>query len=82
MAIHIILGFGLLIFALVIVLAAIKKKIKAWILPAWCGLISILLAAASGALFVDQQKDIYSFFMSVFFITAVVSYVWGIVKTK
>ena len=81
-ALHIILGFTLLFLSIKIVIVATKKKVKNWLLPAWAGFISILLAFINGAAFIDEQKDIYSFLMALFFITTVASYVWGMYKSK
>lgn len=80
-ALHIILGVGLIAVAVAIVIAAGKKTVKSWILPAWFGFTSIVAAFIFGALFVDFQADVYSFLMAFFFITSILSYVWGIYKS-
>lgn len=80
-ALHIILGVGLIAGAIALVVASYKNKLKSWLLPAWAGLISVLAAFIFGALFVDFQNDAYSLLMAVFFITAIFSYVWGIYKS-
>lgn len=80
-ALHIILGLGLLVGSVAILIKTLKSKAKNQLVPAWMGFLSILVAFIAGALFVDFQKDVYSFIMAVFFITAILTYSWAIYKS-
>jgi len=79
-ALHILVGISLLIFSIAILVIAIKKKAKTWIITGTVGLISILIAGFSGAQFVSTQNNVYSYLMSIFFIIAFVSYGWGMLN--
>lgn len=79
---HIVLGFLLLIGALVMVFRAIRRKDKNWIISASVGLFAILVAVGAGAQFIPTQQDVYSFIMAAAFILAVVAYGWGIYKAR
>ena len=80
--IHIILAAMLLVGACVLLIRAIHSQSKPWIVSAGVGLFWILVAIIAGAQFVPTQQDVYSFIMAAAFILAIVSYGWGMYKTK
>lgn len=79
-SLHIIVGVALLIFSIIILVIAIKNKLKNWTVAGTVGLISIFIAGFSGAQFIPTQSSVYSYLMSIFFIIAFVSYGWGILS--
>jgi hypothetical protein len=79
---HMILGFLLLIGSIVLLFRSIRRKDKDWIIAASLGLAAILTAVGAGSEFIPTQQDVYSYIMAVAFIIAVISYGWGIFKTK
>ncbi len=79
---HIILGALLVIGGIVLLIRAIRKKDKQWILASSVGLLSLLIASIAGARFIPTQQDGYSFVMAVTFLLAVFSYGWGLYKAK
>lgn len=78
LASHIITGIALLIGAVVLLIQSIKKRQRKWILVSTIGLVSIIVAGYSGATFIPTQINIYSFIMSLGFIIALLSYVFGV----
>lgn len=80
--IHIIIAFLLLIAAVVLLIRSIRRKDKSWVTGASVGLFWILVAFISGVRFIPTQEDLYSFFMSVAFILAFLSYGWVLYRTK
>ncbi len=80
--IHIILGFGLLIGSTVLLVRAIRRKDKSWIIVGSVGLFAILAAIITGSQFIPTQQAIYSYIMAIAFILAVMSYGWGIFIEK
>jgi multisubunit Na+/H+ antiporter MnhC subunit len=79
---HIVVGMALLLGMIVLWVRAMKLRDKAWKIAGGLGTGSVVLAIVSGSEFISNQKDGYSFAMSLFFITAVASLGWGIYKTK
>jgi len=79
---HMILGFLLLIGALVLLFRAVRRKEKNWIIAGSLGLFAILAAVGAGSEFIPTQQDIYSYIMAIAFILAVGAYGWGIYKAK
>jgi len=79
---HMILGFLLLIGAIVLLFRAIRRKEKNWIIAASIGLAAILSAIGAGSEFIPTQQDVYSYIMAATFIIAVLAYGWGIYKAK
>ena len=79
---HIILGLLLLVGSIVMYVRAIRAKDRNWNIAAGVGFGSILLAIISGSQFISLQKDYYSLLMSLFFVTAIGAYGWGIYKSK
>lgn len=82
LAAHIILGILLIIGSIVLVIRAMRQKNKSWIIASIIGVLSILVAGVSGAIFIPSQAAIYSFIMSISFIAAFISYGWGIYVSK
>lgn len=79
---HIVIGLLMVIGAIVLLVRAIIRKDKKWIIAASVGLFGILVAAFAGERFVSTQQAIYSYSMAVAFIIAFVAYGWGIYKAK
>jgi hypothetical protein len=77
LASHIVVGISLLVVAVVLVIRAIVKKNKNWIIASTIGLVSIFVAGYAGASFVTNQSAVYSFAMSFGFIAALLSYISG-----
>ena len=77
-AAHIIIGSVLLIGSIVFVIRAVRQKNKFWIMASVIGCFGILIAGMSGAMFIPTQNDSYSYLMSIFFLVAFLSYVFGI----
>jgi hypothetical protein len=78
---HIILGTLLFLGAVSFAVRAYKAKGAVWIRSTLVGLIAIFGAWISGEEFVSSQQDVYSVSMSVSFILAMLSYVWGIYRS-
>src|SRR5476651_290256 len=70
LAAHIILAILLLIGAIVLCVRAIVYRHKTWIRASIVGLLAILAAWASGAVFVPSQAGAYSYAMSLAFLIA------------
>ena len=79
---HIILGALLVIGGIVVLIRAIRKKDKQWIIATSVGLFSMLVAGIAGARFIPTQQEVYSYIMAVAFILALLAYGWGIYKAK
>lgn len=79
LALHILIGFALLIGSIVLVVRAFMKKDKRWIVASIIGAIAIFVAGFAGASFIPSQKDWYSYIMAISFIVALLSYFWGII---
>lgn len=82
LALHIILGIGLLIGSVALLLRSLRQKNKIWIKASLAGMISILISGVAGSEFVSSQADIYSFIMAAGFIAAILSYGWGAYKSN
>jgi len=82
LGLHILVGLGLLIGSTSLLYRAIKTKNSSWRNLAAVGLISLVTAFVSGALFISTQNDQLSFLMAVGFIVAVITYAWGIYSVK
>jgi hypothetical protein len=79
---HMVLGFLLLIGAIVMLFRAVRRKDRYWIISASVGLFAILVATGTGSQFIPTQQDVYSYIMAIAFIVAVFAYGWGIYKAK
>lgn len=79
---HIILGTLLILGAAVLHFKSHKSKNRVWTIASGAGFLSILGAWLAGEEFVSNQNDSFSLLMSLFFITGIFSYVWGIYHTK
>ncbi len=80
--IHIFLAFMLLAGSIVLLIRAIRRKDKNWVIAGSVGFFWILIAIIAGAQFVPTQQDVYSYIMASAFILAFVSYGWGMYKAK
>ncbi len=77
-AIHIILGFLLLIGTIALLVRAIREKSTSWITVSIIALVGIIGAITGGSLFIPSQTAIYSFVMAAGFIVALLAYFWGL----
>ena len=77
---HIVLAALLVIGGIVLLIRAIRKKDKQWIIAGSVGLFGLLAGGIAGARFIPTQQDGYSFIMAVAFIVSFVAYGWGIYK--
>lgn len=80
LAVHIILGIGLVIGSIALLIRAIRFKNTAWIRVAWIGVAGIFLAALGGSLFVPKQTAAYSLLMAASFLLAFAAYGWGVLR--
>lgn len=80
LALHIIVGIALLVGAIVLLVWAMQKHDKQWIVSSAVAFLSILVAGAAGSQFVSKQSDMYSFLMGATFLAAILSYFWGLYK--
>ena len=74
---HIVLGFGLLAGSVAFLVTVLRQKVRKLKPAAVAGVVCILGAVASGALFVDMQNGLYSFCMAVFFLGAFAAYAFA-----
>src|SRR6266576_1125041 len=70
---HALIGFLLLVLAVVYLVWSIRRR-SGYLTQAIGGLVSIGLAVVFGELFVYTQKDIFSLFMAISFISALLAY--------
>jgi hypothetical protein len=77
-ALHIILGLGLFIGAVVLAIRSARAKNQGWIRASGFGLLFIFLAVFGGSRFIPTQNDLYSFLMALSFLGAFISYSLGI----
>lgn len=82
LALHIIIGILLFIGAIVLVIRCVKAKNHQWIIVSSVGMVAILFAGVSGAIFIPHQTAMYSFSMAVSFIVALLAYFWGLYKGR
>ena len=82
LALHIILGLLLFVGAVALAIRSTRSRNKVWIRASGLGLLAIFLSAFGGSSFIPTQKDYYSFLMSISFLVALLSYFWGIYKSK
>lgn len=71
---HMGLAIPLVIGAIYYAVLVQAKKLRVLAPYAWTGLVSILIAAGSGELFVHTQQDIFSFTMAAGFGVAIIVY--------
>ena|ERR1035437_6730572 len=79
---HVLVGYSLLISALVLLIRAIRMKNKRWIIASVISNIAILVAIISGILSVPSQVGTYSFIMAISFIIALLSIGWALYVTN
>lgn len=82
LTVHISIGVLLVLGALVFVVRSFRNKDRMWIIFSCTGLIAIVTAGVSGALFMEGQNDAYSYSMSIAFFVAVVAYGWGLYASR
>jgi hypothetical protein len=75
---HLLFGTLLLVGAVAFVVRSYKNNVPSYRLPSVLGLLSLLLAWATGDIFVTSQQDIFSYLMALGFLFGVLSYAWGI----
>jgi heme A synthase len=80
LASHIILGIILLLASVYLLIRAMRFGTRSWFIPSLIGLFAILVAGFSGAMFIPAQENLYSLIMSIAFLMAMLSYVWGILR--
>jgi hypothetical protein len=79
---HILVGALLLLNSLWLLFRAFKAKDLVWKKAAGFGALGILIASFGGESFIGSQNDLFSYLMASGFILALVSYFWGLYKTK
>ncbi len=78
LAAHIVLGILLLVGSVIAVARAIRYREARWVVVNSIAFLAILIAGASGAMFVGTQAGIFSYLMSLAFLAAILSYGWGL----
>ena len=82
LAAHIILAILILLGAIVALVRALLHKNRTWIIANSIGLVAVLAAGASGAIFIPSQTDLYSYSMSLAFLIAILAYAWGLFNSR
>lgn len=82
LASHIVLAILLVSGAILLCVRAILCKDRKWAIGSIIGLLGILAAGASGAIFIPSQMDAYSFSMSLAFLVAFAAYAWTLFSTR
>ena len=82
LASHIGLAILLLVGAILLCIRAILYKNRTWIIGSVIGLLGILAAGASGAIFIPSQMNAYSYSMSLAFLVAFAAYCWVLFATR
>jgi hypothetical protein len=82
LAAHILLAILILLGAIVALVRAVVYKNKRWVIANSLGLSAIIAAGLSGAAFIPSQTNAYSYSMSLTFLVAIFSYVWGLAQTR
>lgn len=78
LAAHIILAILILLGAIVCLIRSLVYKNKKWVIASSIGLLAILAAGGSGAVFIPSQTGLYSYAMSLMFLIAIFAYVWAL----
>lgn len=79
---HAIIGFALLLSALILLGLAIASRRRAWIVSSIFGLLGIVAAGFNGASFLNYGENFSSLLMSIGFLLAVIPYVIGVYVTR
>lgn len=75
---HIVLAILILLGAIVCLVRALIFKNRTWTIASVVGLLAIIAAGGSGAIFIPLQADLYSYAMSLAFLVAILSYAWAL----
>jgi len=79
---HLFIGTLLVFGAVAVVVRVFRQGETAWKWPVVSGLIWILVAWAAGDTFVTSQADILSYVMSLAFLLAILSYAFGLYRSR
>ncbi len=75
---HMTLGLLILVFAVVLLLLALRAKSKAWSIPSALGLLGIVGGTLGGSWFVSADNDTATLLMAISATVAVVAYALGL----
>lgn len=81
LVLHILLGISLPIGSVVFFTKVLHYRSTTWKIPAIGGICGMWIASAAGVFFLSLQLDGYSFIMSLAFIVALFSYMWGVIAS-
>lgn len=81
-AAHIVVGILLALGAIGFLVRAFRSGSRAWKTSALLGLIGVLGAGVSGAVFIPSQTDAFSYSMSLFFLLAFFAYGWAFLLSR
>ena len=79
---HAILGLLLVVLALVLLVSAIVRRSRGWIVVSIIGLIGVLGAGFNGGSFLNYNEDFSSMLMALGFILAMMTYSLGLGRGK
>ncbi len=79
---HLVLAWILFTNATIMLVRAFRKNDKVWKISGGIGWISITTALVAGSIFTGTQQDNLSMLMAIGFIAAMLSYVWGIYRSR
>ena len=79
---HLILGTLLIVGAIAQLVRVVRAKSAAWKLPAAYALVGVIVAWIGGDTFVTTQIAVLSYIMSLGFLVAILSYFWGLYRSR
>lgn len=82
LAMHIIVGFLLLLGSIWLFIRALISKNNTWLKASTVSLIGIFGAWISGVIFIPSQSDMYSFLMAIGFILSFTALLWGLSRSS
>ena len=82
LATHIVLAILLLLGAILFLTRALIYKQKKWIIGSAIGLVGILAAGGSGAIFIPSQTNVYSYSMALWFLISFAAYCWVLFSSR